>query len=258
MDLSELTAAVRADLSHALVALDFDGTLAPIVPDPADSRPVDGTVGALSALAGRGAQVAIITGRDAHTVLELSGLAVVPGLIVEGLYGAESWRDGELTSPPTPEAIEQLRQRLPGIVATGDKNVWIEDKRLSLVVHGRLARDPDAALAPLRAPVLALAAELGFEVHDGRGVIELRLPGFDKAGALRRLVDLVRPSSVLFAGDDVGDLPAFAAVRSMRSSGAAAYGVGVRSSEVPELADSADVLVDGPGGVLELLTALVG
>jgi trehalose 6-phosphate phosphatase len=256
VDLSELTAAVRADLSHALVALDFDGTLAPIVPDPADSRPVAGAVDALTALAGRGTQVAIITGRDARTVLELSGLAAVPGLIVEGVYGAETWRGGELTSPPTPDAIEQLRQRLPDIVATGDKNVWIEDKRLSLVVHGRLARDPDAALAPLRAPILEVAAELGFEVHDGRGVIELRLPGFDKAGALRRLVDLVRPSSVLFAGDDVGDLPAFAAVRSLRSSGAAAYGVGVRSPEVPELADAADILVDGPRGVLELLRSL--
>ena len=257
MDLTELTAAVRADLSHALVALDFDGTLAPIVPNPADSRPVDGTVDALAALADRGTQVAIITGRDARTVLELSGLAAVPGLIVEGLYGAETWRDGGLTSPPTPRAIEQLRQRLPGIVATGDKDLWIEDKRLSLVVHGRLARHPDAALAPLRAPILAVAAELGFEVHDGRGVIELRLPGYDKAGALRRLVELVRPSSVLFAGDDVGDLPAFDAVRSLRSGGAVAYGVGVRSPEVPELADAADVLVDGPDGVLELLTALV-
>ena len=257
MDLTELTAAVRADLSHALVALDFDGTLAPIVPNPADSRPVDGTVDALTALADRGTQVAIITGRDARTVLELSGLAAVPGLIVEGLYGAETWRDGGLTSPPTPRAIEQLRQRLPGIVATGDKDLWIEDKRLSLVVHGRLARHPDAALAPLRAPILAVAAELGFEVHDGRGVIELRLPGYDKAGALRRLVELVRPSSVLFAGDDVGDLPAFDAVRSLRSGGAVAYGVGVRSPEVPELADAADVLVDGPDGVLELLTALV-
>jgi trehalose 6-phosphate phosphatase len=253
VDLAELVAAVRSDLTHSLIALDFDGTLAPIVPDPADSRPLTGTLAVLTELAAGGAQIAIVTGRDALTLLELSGLAAVPGLIVEGLYGAESWRAGELTSPPTPAAIETLRSRLPAILAGADEGVWIEDKRLSLVVHGRLAADPEAALEPLRSPVADIAAELGFEVHAGRGVIELRLPGFDKAGALLRLVAQVSPRTVLFAGDDVGDLPAFAAVRSLDSRTVLACGVGVASPDVPELAGAVDVLVDGPGGVLELL-----
>jgi trehalose 6-phosphate phosphatase len=257
VELDTVVGTVRRDLARALVALDFDGTLAPIVPDPADSRPVPGTAAALSALAAAGAQVAVVTGRDARTVLALSGLDAVPGLIVEGVYGAETWHAGELTAPPTPDSIEQLRSRLPAVVAGGgDERVWIEDKRLSLVVHGRLAADPEAALEPLRAPVAALATELGFEVHDGRGVIELRLPGYDKAGALRRLVELRDPAAVLFAGDDVGDLPAFGLVRELRTAGRAAFGVGVRSPEVPELAQAADVLVDGPAGVLRLLQAL--
>lgn len=254
MDLDELVTAVRADLPDALIALDFDGTLAPIVPDPADSRPVAGTLDALTALAGVGAQIAIVTGRDALTVLSLSGLQPVPGLVVEGLYGAESWHGGALTSPATPAAIEALRERLPVIVAGGvDERVWIEDKRLSLVVHGRLADDPEAVLEPFREPAADLAAELGFEVHAGRGVIELRLPGFDKAGALLRLVEQVEPRTILFAGDDVGDLPAFSAVRELRAGGAAAWAVGVRSPDVPELAGAVDLLVDGPGGVLDLL-----
>ncbi|MEO8888191.1 MAG: trehalose-phosphatase [Jatrophihabitantaceae bacterium] len=259
MDLAELVTAVQADLPNALIALDFDGTLAPIVRDPADSRPVAGTLEVLTDLAGRGARIAIVTGRDALTVLSLSGLESVPGLIVEGLYGAESWRGGALTTPPTPAAIQALRERLPAIVAGGvDDRVWIEDKRLSLVVHGRLADDPEAALDPLRAPVAAVGAEIGFDVHAGRGVIELRLPGFDKAGALRRLIMQASAKVVLFAGDDVGDLPAFAVIDELRSAGAAAWAVGVASPEVPELAGAVDVLVDGPGGVLQLLERIAG
>ena len=72
--------------------------------------------------------------------------------------------------------------------AGADSGVWIEDKRLSLVVHARKAADPAAALARLTGPVTALAAELGLEVHPGRDVLEIRLPGYDKGRALRRLV----------------------------------------------------------------------
>lgn len=257
MDTAAIVTAARTDLSTLLLALDFDGTLAPIVPNPTDSRPVPGTVQTLTTLAGGGAQIAVITGRDAATVLRLSGLDAVPRLIVEGLYGAETWQDGELRSPDTPGAITALRERLPAIVAGGpDERVWIEDKRLSLVVHGRLSDDPEAALDPLREPIVRLAAELGLEVHAGRGVIELRLPGFDKAGALHRLIEQMRPRTVLFAGDDLGDLPAFAAVRELRAAGNVAWSVGVSSPEVPELAEAADALVDGPPGVLALLAAI--
>ncbi len=259
MTVDDVLAPVRDRISAALVALDFDGTLAPIVPDPADSRPVAGTREALTTLAERGARIALITGRDARTVLELSGLGEVPGLVVEGLYGAETWHDGDLTTPPTPAAMEALRARLPGIVAAGgDDAVWIEDKRLSLVVHGRLADDPEAALDPLREPVTALGAELGLDVHPGRGVIELRLPGIDKAGALRRLVDRFSPSAVLFAGDDVGDLPAFALVRELRAGGLPAGSVGVHSGDVPEILDAADVHVADPAGVVASLRDLAG
>jgi len=256
MDLPGIVAAVRTQLAHALVALDFDGTLAPIVPDPADSRPLPGVVDALAALAAAGAQVAVVTGRDARTAVQLGGLDAVPGLIVEGLYGMESWHDGRLETPPTPAVIETLRAELPAAIAAGDDALWIEDKRLSLVVHGRLAAEPEAALDPVREPVATLAGRLGLEVHSGRGVIELRLPGYDKAGALHRLVSRCSPQVVLYAGDDRGDLPALLAVRDLRAAGLTAFAVGAGSAEVPEVADAVDVLVDGPAGVLELLNLL--
>ena len=249
---------IRADLAHALVAVDFDGTLAPIVRDPADSRPAPGAVDALRRLVARGAAVAIVTGRNARTVVDLGGLEAVPGLRVSGLYGAEEWQDGHLDEPDEPPPLAKLRSRLPGAVAEAgaDPDVWIEDKRLSLVVHARKSADPAAALARLTGPVTALAAELGLEVHPGRDVLEIRLPGFDKGGALRRLIAETSPRRIVFIGDDVGDLPAFDVVAQLRASGLPAWSVAVRSAEVPAIAAAADVVVNGPDEVVELLAAI--
>jgi trehalose 6-phosphate phosphatase len=258
MDPAELIAAIRTELDRALIALDFDGTLAPIVPNPGDARPLPGAVEAMTELARRGAQMAIITGRDAETAVRLGGLHAVPDLVVAGLYGAEWWRAGQLSTPSVPPVIGELRPRLAALLASAhtDPAVWIEDKRLSLVVHARRAADPAAALTVVRQPVERLADELGLEVHPGRGVLELRLPGSDKGTALHRLVDEFRPERVLFVGDDLGDLPAFEATRALRAGGMAAWSVGVGSAEVPQIAEAADVLVDGPAAAVTLLQAL--
>jgi trehalose 6-phosphate phosphatase len=254
----ELVAQLRPRLAGALIAVDFDGTLAPIVADPAAARPAAGALDALVALAGQGARPAVITGRDAGTVVRLGGLERVPGLRVAGLYGAESWSGGELSTLEVPPELEQLRERLPALVdrEAGDPGVWVEDKRLSLVVHTRRGADPAALQARLAGPVRQLAAELGLEVHDGRNVLEVRLPGFDKGAVLRRLVDDWQPGAVLFAGDDVGDVPAFDVVRELRAAGLAAWSVLAASAEAPQLRAAADVCVDGPVGIVDLLTAL--
>jgi trehalose 6-phosphate phosphatase len=162
MDVEELIRALRPHLSAALIATDFDGTLAPLVRDPETSRPVAGVIEAMAKLAERGAQVAVITGRAADTVVRLGGLDAVPGIVVAGLYGLQTWHDGRLQSPQPPESIEALRAELPEVVTSGgDPDVWIEDKGLSLVVHARTSSDPDAALARLAEPVTSLAKRLG-------------------------------------------------------------------------------------------------
>jgi trehalose 6-phosphate phosphatase len=254
MQLDEIVASVRPRLDGALVATDFDGTLSHLVPDPDTSRPVDGAIEALGALGGRGAQLAVITGRDAVTVVRLAGLAAVPGLVVAGLYGVETWAAGRLTTQDTPASVERLRERLPPVLAGADPAVWVEDKRLSLVVHARKAQDPAAALAQLTPAVSALGEELGLEVHPGSDVLELRLPGFDKAGALGRLA--AGRSTVLYIGDDLGDIPAFAEIRRMRDAGVTAYGVAVRSSGVPDAIEAADAAVESPEDVAALFRAL--
>jgi trehalose 6-phosphate phosphatase len=255
---AKLIDSVWADLSGTLIALDFDGTLAPIVTDPATSRTADGALPAMRTLAERGAHLAVVTGRDAETVLALGGFETVPGLVVEGLYGAEEWAGGQLTTQPTPAAMTRLQRELPVLLerTNADPNLWIEDKRLSLVLHARTAADPQAALGQVLDAASELAARLGVELHPGRAVLELRLPGFDKARALRRLVRRWSPRTVVYAGDDLGDLPAFELLADLRRRGLATWAVLAASEETPDLSAQPDLTVGGPAGVVELLAAL--
>uniref|UniRef100_UPI002603AF5D trehalose-phosphatase n=1 Tax=Trebonia sp. TaxID=2767075 RepID=UPI002603AF5D len=126
----------------------------------------------------------------------------------------------------------------------------------ALAVHTRQAPDPEAALARLREPLAALAAEVGLTLEPGRLVLELRPPGTDKGAALRALAAERGARSVLFCGDDLGDLTAFAAVRALRADGVPGCTVCSRSAESPRVAAAADLVVDGPAGVVGLLGAL--
>ncbi|MDQ6936220.1 MAG: trehalose-phosphatase [Actinomycetota bacterium] len=256
----DVVESLRPRLGTALLAFDFDGTLAPIVSDPSHARLVAGAGAALERLARRGAQIALISGRDALTLVELSRLADLPGLIVEGIYGAEQWRAGVLRTLDDPPVIDRLRRELPHLLATTPwcDGVWIEDKRLSLVLHTRQARKPGYAQEELWGRAPAYAAQLGLEAHPGNHVIEFRLPGYDKAGALRRLVHIHRPTAVLYAGDDLGDVPAVTEVSRIRRSGVAAHSVAVGAPPPEELAAAADLVVADPGELSALLTELLG
>ncbi len=246
---------LRADPSRAVVALDYDGTLAPVVERPSDAVPAPGAVEALRALAPRVRTLALVTGRPADVVVGLGGLAGVPGLVVLGQYGAQRWSDGRVTSPPPLRGVDLLRRELPPLLAA--EGAQLEDKGLALVVHTRPSPDPAGALERLTGPLRERAAALGLEVHTGRLVLELRPPGFDKRGALLSLCD-PRPSAVLFAGDDVGDLPAFDAVDELRAQGVAGVTVCSASDEGPvQLRERADLVVDGPAGVVALLAGLL-
>jgi len=251
-------AAIRRDPAAALIATDFDGTLAPIVADPREARADPGAVRALRGLAGLVGTLAVITGRPAAEAVELGGFAGVPGLIVLGHYGGERWQEGVLTAPPPPPGVEVARGRLPGVLAGAGapEGVWVEDKGSAVAVHTRRTADPVGVLAALKEPLAGLAADVGLVVEPGRMVIELRPAGMDKGAALTALVAERKAGAVLFAGDDLGDLAAFAAVRALRGDGHPGVTVGSASGEVSELAAEADLVVDGPGGVAALLGSL--
>jgi trehalose 6-phosphate phosphatase len=249
-------AALRADPGRAVVALDYDGTLAPVVARPSDAVPEPGAaVEALVALAAQVGRLALVTGRPADVVVQLAGLADVPGLVVLGQYGAQQWKDGRLTGDAPLPGLDRLRAELPALVAPEGADV--EDKGLSLVVHTRRAPDPTGALERLRPALAELAADAGLEDHPGRMVVELRPPGHDKGGALLRLCEPA-PSAVVFAGDDRGDLPAFDAVDALRARGVPGLLVCSASDEgPPELRGRADVVAEGPGGIVDVLRALL-
>ncbi|MBK5307135.1 MAG: trehalose-phosphatase [Frankiaceae bacterium] len=245
--------ALRADPGRALVALDYDGTLSPIVARPENAVPAEGAVELLTALAPRVGRLAILTGRPAQVVVELAGLAAVPGLVVVGQYGVDRWDGGRLTAGVPHPGIAAARVALPALVEW--LGAEVEDKGRSLVVHTRNA--PVGAQEQLAEPVGELARRVGLEVHHGRRVLELRPPGFDKHGALLAVAD-PRPGAVLFAGDDIGDARAFDAVDELRAAGVPGLTVFSDSDEGPvALRARADVVADGPAGVVAFLRDLL-
>ncbi|MFI6037728.1 trehalose-phosphatase [Streptomyces sp. NPDC051315] len=258
--------ALRAILARprtTLVALDFDGTLAPIVENPDDARAHPDAVPVLADLAPKIASVAVITGRPAAVAVRNGGFAGVPGLehlAVLGHYGAERWdaRTGTVSAPAPHPGVAAARAELPAVLdaAGAPEGTWVEEKGRAVAVHTRQARDPQAAFEALRQPLTDLAARHGLLVEPGRMVLELRPPGVDKGVALLEHMRETGAEAVLYAGDDLGDLPAFAAVEKLRSDGVPGLLVASGSAEVTELAERADLVVDGPAGVVRLLRTL--
>ncbi|WP_413758397.1 trehalose-phosphatase [Streptomyces sp. MMBL 11-3] len=255
--------AILARPDKAVLAFDFDGTLAPIVPDPEQARAHPDAVPALAALAPRVASVAVVTGRPAGVAVRYGGFAGVPGLdhlVVLGHYGAERWDavTGTVRAPAPHPGVAAARAELPGFLdgIGAWQGSWIEEKGRAVAVHTRRAQDPQAAFEALREPLAQLAHRHGLIVEPGRLVLELRPPGMDKGVALGEYVREVGAESVLYCGDDLGDLPAFAAVEKLRSDGVPGLLVCSGSTEVTELTDRADLVVPGPEGVAQLLTTL--
>ncbi|MEU8848689.1 trehalose-phosphatase [Streptomyces sp. NPDC048384] len=254
-------AAILTHPARSLIALDFDGTLAPIVPDPEKARAHPDAIPALAALAPKVAAVAVITGRPAEVAVKYGGFADTPGLehlVVLGHYGAERWDavSGEVTAPDPHPGVAAVRAALPGLLESTAQGTWIEDKGHALAVHTRRAPDPQGTFDALRAPLTDLATRNGLIVEPGRMVLELRPPGMDKGVALSKYIRELGAESVLYAGDDLGDLPAYAAVDKLRSDGTPGLLVCSGSEEVTELSERADVVVDGPEGVVRLLQTI--
>jgi trehalose 6-phosphate phosphatase len=243
---------------RALIAVDYDGTLSPIVSDPMAAGPHPAAIPAMRALARLAGTLAVITGRPAQEAVKVGGLDQIPGLIVLGNYGRQRWEAGRLTAPPAPPGVALAREELPAVLAAAGapEGTWSEDKGDALAVHTRLTAEPERALELLRAPLAGLADRAGLAVQPGRLVIELRPPGGDKGTALKKLRAERGSLAVMYCGDDLGDIPAFEAVAELRAEGIPGLAVCSGSVEVTALAALADLVVDGPDGVAALLGAL--
>jgi trehalose 6-phosphate phosphatase len=267
-DAEQRYAALVAVAGSAVVGLDFDGTLAPIVDDPDSAHIHPDAPEVLLDLASVVRAVAVVTGRPARKVLALGGLDEVGGrigeagreLFVFGQYGFERWSSASrrVVSPRPPQGLSGFLRDLPEVLRDADaSDAFVEDKGLAIAVHTRRLDDPTGSFERLEPRLRELAERHGMAVEPGRNVIEARSPGMDKGAVVRGLVEDLGAGAVLFAGDDLGDLEAFAAVEDLRDQGLPTLLVCSASDEESALLARSDVVVKGPDGVLELLRRLV-
>lgn len=263
-DGSQAYAGVVRSADRLLVGLDFDGTLSPIVEDPTQARIHPDAHAALVRLAERVHQVAVVTGRPARQVVALGGLEELGNdltragreLVVLGQYGYERWSTANrrIVSPKPPAGLSGLLRELPRLLREADAaDAYVEEKGLAVAVHTRRLPDAAAAYSRVTPPLTEAAQRHGLVVEPGRHVVEVRAGGMDKGRALRSLVEEVSAGAVAFVGDDLGDLEAFDAVDELRAGGMPGLLVCSASDEEAALRERADLVVDGPAGVVALL-----
>ncbi|MCI2422777.1 trehalose-phosphatase [Saccharopolyspora sp. K220] len=191
-----------------LVACDYDGTLAPIVADPTQAKPLPESVHALRSLAALPATTtAVISGRALRDLATLSRLPAEVYLV--GSHGSEF--DVGFVHELEPEATQLRTELQVGLqdIARGKPGVTLEAKPASVAVHVRRA-EPEVAEEVLEAVRTGPATWAGVQVTEGKAVIELAVVQTDKGNALDALRHQVGATAAVFLGDDVTDEKAFA------------------------------------------------
>jgi trehalose-phosphatase len=217
-----LEAFVRRD--RILVALDFDGTLAPIVEDPDAAEPLPLAVRAITSLAGLPrTHVAVISGRPLEQLRRLvepaEGVALVGShgaeidefdLLAEGDEPGTASDDDDLLDDDELQLLAHVRDAVADIVAAYP-GAWLEEKPAAVVLHTRKA-DREGAISATGDALQGPGRWPGVHVLRGKEVVELAVTDVTKGRALRRLrADLgLEHGGVFFAGDDATDERAFA------------------------------------------------
>ena len=259
--LADAVAPLRADPARAAVLLDVDGTLAPIVRHADDAHVPEATRGPLIEVARRYRVVACVSGRRAVTARRIVSLGSIAYV---GNHGGEMLPAGGREIELDPDVAVHARR-----VQDFARSAWTdelhrlrvraEDKDVIAAFHWRGAPDEAAAEAAVLDVARRAEAE-GLGVHLGRKVLEIRPPvAIDKGRGIARLLQGIPLDAAVYVGDDRTDVDAFRALRAERDAGRipAVVCVGVASDETPEeVRREADLLVDGPRGVRELLQAL--
>jgi trehalose 6-phosphate phosphatase len=243
--------------------LDIDGTLAPIVELAADAHVPESTRQLLIKVARIYGLVACVSGRRAS---EARAMVSIGSINYVGSHGVELLRAGWTEAVLDADVADWVRRihefgRENDTADARKRRVRLEDKGPIVAFHWRGAPDDDAAKAVVDA-IAQRAQAAGLRTHWGRKVLEVRPPvTIDKGGGITRLLTEVGPEidSALYVGDDTTDLDAFRALTTLVAEQrlVRAVRVGVRSEEGPsEITGEADIVVDGPDGVRELLTLL--
>jgi trehalose-phosphatase len=191
-----------------LVAADYDGTLAPIVSDPALAEVMRESMVALKALSVMPqTHVAVISGRALADLARHVGEAEDAHLV--GSHGSE-FEAGFVV--PLPEERAELLSQITALAeraAARTPGTMVETKPASVAFHYRNAEESAACAAV--AELLAAVKQLqGLSLRHGKMVLEISVVKTNKGEALRRLRQRIGASAVIFIGDDVTDEDAFA------------------------------------------------
>ncbi|WP_156251597.1 trehalose-phosphatase [Pseudactinotalea terrae] len=208
-----------------VIALDFDGVLAPIVPRPEDAAPLAATRAALERLAqDPTVHLGLVSGRAAGDPALLR--AAPPSTAIIGSHGAEQGfvqEDGRLeVVPPVlgeeqQALLERLRERTAELTAAVPGS-WVEEKPTAIVVHTRPVPDAAAAAALEQDTLAQLGSLTGVRAIAGKRVVELSVAHATKGDAVTLLRTgfpartLPEGTPLLYGGDDVTDEDAFAAL----------------------------------------------
>ena len=246
--MTDLTAALSdfAARPRVIVASDFDGTLAPIVADPAAARALPQGRTALESLAALpNTDVALISGRSLADLGKLSGAPA--GVLLIGTHGTEYPPGRGPASPLTTEQRALHETVVAELRAIADPlpGTQVEVKPSGAALHYRNASRPDAERAD--AAVLAgPAARDGVTLLRGKQVVELSVITGDKGTAIENLRTAAPDAAVLFVGDDVTDEHAFAVLTGPHDLGV----------KVGEGASAADWRIPDPAAVADMLQEL--
>ena len=235
-----------ARTKRLLVALDFDGTLAPEVDEPEQARATpEAREAVLRLLAMPHTRVALVSGRAIGSLEQVANLP--DHALLVGSHGIELRLDtpARLNLNTTElDQVDVLGEML-GEVADSLDQVWIESKPAGFALHTRLATEEDSRMAHLVA-LRETAAEFDdLTVRAGKNVLEFSVRSTTKGEAIEHLREYTKATAVFFAGDDVTDEDAFAAL--------GADDLGLKSGEGATLAN---YRVHGPQQIARALALL--
>lgn len=193
-----------------LVAVDFDGTLSPLVDEPMTARMHPDARAAVNALLDApDTTVALVSGRSLRDLREIAEHGDDSRILLAGSHGAEYWVPGT-GQLPVEDNVDQalVRDRLRAQaehVVSDLEGAWIEAKAFGFAVHTRTATPLAAEAAEERVDRLVTEHAPTWRRRSGHSVIEYAFRHEGKDSAVARLRALTHAGTVLFAGDDVTD-----------------------------------------------------
>ncbi|WP_394552462.1 bifunctional alpha,alpha-trehalose-phosphate synthase (UDP-forming)/trehalose-phosphatase [Agromyces sp. MMS24-JH15] len=203
-----------AGAERLLVALDFDGTLAPIVDRPDEARATPPARDALIRLAATpDTRVAIVSGRALASLVDVADPP--EGALLSGSHGVELQLDGGSVTVDLRDTEREHLRRLTRIVEEAAATVdgaWVEFKPAGVALHTRRLSPHVGVALQQDARERVTRALRGITVRAGKSVIEFAVRSNDKGESLRRLRQHAGATAVLYVGDDVTDEDAFAAL----------------------------------------------